>query len=150
MPSAYLRAGVGPLRAQLAGLHLGIAAVAFIRPNLIELIGSYNLFAQIGTTGEWGMVALLIGLGLLLLPRASPLLILWQTGSSIFFSLFAILVTGASGLTWGTIIYGGLAIGSAVVAYITADGWFAATQVPQRFRVWLGRAGERLKRGRRG
>ncbi|MGY2897212.1 hypothetical protein [Deinococcus sp. UYEF24] len=142
-----LRAGIGPLRLQLAGLHLGIAVVAFIRPNLIELIPSYRLFAQIGTTGEWGMAALLIGGGLLLLPRASPLLILWQAASSMLFSLFAILVTGNSGLTWGTVVYGGLAVGSAIVAYITADGWFAQTRIPQRFRAWLG---GRLKRGHRG
>lgn len=145
-----VRAGIGPLRLQLACLHLGIAAVSFIRPNLINLIPGYRLFGEIATTTEWGLAALLIGLGLLFLPRASVLLILWQTASSILFSLFAILVTGVNGLTWGTVIYGGLAMGSAVVAYITADGWFARTQIPQRFRAWLRRVGQRLKRGRHG
>ena len=150
MTRVDVRASIGPLRLQLASLHLVLAVVSFIRPNLIELIPSYRLFGTIATTGQWGLAALLIGLGLLFLPRASPLLIIWQTASSILFSLFAILVTGANGLTWGTVIYGGLAMGSAVVAYITADGWFARTQIPQRFRAWLGRVGQRLKRGRRG
>jgi hypothetical protein len=129
----------GELQRFLALLHLGIAWSTHHRPNMTELVPAYWQFNQIASTPQWGWTALAIGLGLLLLPRANPLLIVWQTFSAIFFFLFALLVTGGNGLTFGTVIYGGLTLASARVAYRTAVIHFAHTRSPERLRAWLHR-----------
>ncbi|GGR18995.1 hypothetical protein [Deinococcus ruber] len=141
-----IRNSIGLLRLVLALLHLGMSVVLFIRPHMVELIKGYARFGDIAPTTEWGWYTLIVGLGLLLLPRASPLLILWQAASATLFALFAILATAVVGLNWGTVVYGGLSLASALVAYITADGWFIQTQLPQRFRAWL----RRTRRSRHG
>lgn len=124
----------------LASLHLGVAAVSFIRPHMIELVAGYAGFRAIGETVNWGVFALIIGMGLLLIPRGQPLLILWQFASATFFLLFTILVTnGPTGLTWGSIVYGLLAFWSGVLTYLTADDWFRDNRWPYRLRVWLAR-----------
>lgn len=135
---------MGALRMALSSLHLGVAAVSFIRPPMVELIPGYAGFAAITNTTMWGVIALTIGLGLLLIPRGQPLLILWQTGSATFFILFAILVTaGPTGLTWGSVVYGLLGLWSAALSFATADDWFRDNRWPQRLRAWMGRIWER-------
>ncbi|WP_019584654.1 hypothetical protein [Deinococcus apachensis] len=132
------RRGVSASRTGLGGLHLGVAIVSFLRPNLALIVPSYAGFHAIMPTIFWGVTALTIALGLLLIPRGKPLLILWQFASAVFFILFSILVTqGPYGLTWGSVVYGGLGLWSCVLAYYTADDWFWHNRWPQRFRVWL-------------
>lgn len=141
------RHGLGAARAGLAGLHLLLAWVSFIRPHMTEIIPGYVAFGAIADTRSWGTMALVIGLGLLLIRQGQPLLILWQFASAAFFALFSILVTqGPYELTWGSAIYGGLAFWSVLLAYVTADDWFYQTRWPQRFRAWLRRRRERRER----
>jgi hypothetical protein len=131
---------ISMLRLLLACLHIGMAVVSFLRPNMIELLKGYSKFGEIGNTTSWGFAAAIIGAGLLLIPRGQILLILWQAASAIFFCLFCLLVTsGPSGLNWGSVVYGGLGFASAGIAFLTADDVFQRTQWPQRFRVWLGK-----------
>ena len=134
----HLRAQ-GELQYFLALLHLGIAWSSHHRPNMTELVPAYWKFNEIASTAQWGWAALIIGAGLLLLPRANPFLIMWQAFSAIFFFLFALLVTGGNGLTFGTVIYVGLTLASTRVAYRTAVIYFAHTRSPERFRAWLHR-----------
>ncbi|WP_156039397.1 hypothetical protein [Deinococcus marmoris] len=131
-------AGGEPLRMALGSLHLGVSAIAFIRPNMVALVPGYFGFQAIASTLTWGVIALAIGLGLLLIPRGKPLLILWQFASATFFLLFAILITnGPAGLNWGSAVYGLLGLWSSGLAYVTADDWFHETRSPQHFRTWL-------------
>lgn len=142
-----LRSGVSALRLALASLHLVVAAISFIRPPMTEVVRGYARFHEIADTTTWGGWALAIGVGLLLIPRGQPLLIVWQFASAVFFALFALLVTaGPSGLNWGSGVYGGLSMWSMVLAFYTADDWFEATRWPQRLRARLGRARERRVR----
>ena len=130
--------GISPLRVALASLHLLVALISFHRPYLVELVAGYSGFREIASTPTWGAWALGIGLGLLLIPRGQPLLILWQFASAAFFLLFGLLVTnGPAGLNWGSGVYAGLGIWSAVLAYATADDWFRHNRWPQRLRAWL-------------
>ncbi len=130
---------IGVLRLMLAILHLEMSGVAFLRPHMVGLVADYHYFGSIATTTTWGVVMLIVGVGLLLLPRAGPLLILWQALSAIVFSLFTVLISSAVGLIWATAVYGTLALASGGVAYLTADLWFKRTQYPQKFRAWLNR-----------
>lgn len=132
--------GAGSLRLALSTLHLGVAAVSFIRPPMVDLVPGYAGFREIANTTTWGVFALIVGMGLLLIPRGKPLLILWQFASASFFLLFAILVTrGPTELTWGSVVYGLLGIWSAVLTYLTADDWFRDNRWPWRFKAWLAR-----------
>ncbi|EYB66927.1 hypothetical protein DEIPH_ctg062orf0002 [Deinococcus phoenicis] len=132
------RRSIGALRIALATLHLGVAFISFHRPHLVDLVEGYAGFREIAGTTTWGAWALGIGLGLLLIPRGQPLLILWQFASAAFFLLFGILVTnGPAALNWGSGVYGLLGVWSAVLAYATADDWFRMNRWPQRFRAWL-------------
>ena len=132
------RRGLSASRAGLACLHLGVSGVSLLRPHLTEIVPSYAAFNDLMPTPAWGALALTIGGGLLLIPRGKPWLILWQFASAAFFILFSILVTqGPYGLTWGSVVYGGLGVWSLVLAFFTFDDWFARKQWPQRTRVWL-------------
>jgi hypothetical protein len=139
-PGFNWRHSVNASRIMLAVMHLGIGWMSFYRPQLTSDVPGYAAFHAIAPTMVWGAWALIIGVGLMLLPRAHPLLILWQFGSATYFTLFALLVSdGPYGPTWGTIAYGVPAIWSVILAYLTTDGWLRRTQWPQRFRVWSAR-----------
>lgn len=137
-----VRASIGVLRFALAFLHLAMAAVGFHRPHLVELIPSYAGFAQIAPTSIWALSALVIGIGMLLIRRGSPLLVLWQFFSAGMFILFSILVTQRFGLTWGTVAY----MFPAILSYIVM--WFTVEEVAGRF-AWLKKAAIR-RAGRHG
>ena len=144
-----VKTNIGLLRLELACLHLAMSFVSFIRPNMVEIVPAYHRFGQIGSTTEWGWYTLFVGLGLLLLPRRSPFLILWQAASATLFALFSALVTRSYGFTWGTVVYAGLSLASGLVAYVTADLAFKESQFPQRSRVWLSHFLQRLRAWRR-
>lgn len=132
--------GISASRVGLACLHLGVAGVSFLRPNLTRIVPSYAAFQDVMPTVWWGAAALTIGLGLLLLPRGSLLLILWQAFSATLFTVFAIFVTqGPYGLTWGSVVYGGLAVWSVLLSYYTFDDWWWRTGLPKRLRAYLRR-----------
>lgn len=135
--SVDVKNSIGLLRLQLAIIHISMSAASFIRPHMIEIFPAYAKFGEIGGTLSWAWVMMAIGLGLLLLPRGTILLILWQAASAIMFCLFAILLTDGSGLTWGTMVYASLALTSVIVAYITADTLFGRNQLPQKVRALI-------------
>lgn len=135
---AFSQTGIGWLRLSFGVLHILMGLAAFFRPHMIELVKGYALLAQVASTVGWGYAMLVIGIGLLALPRASGVLILWQFLSASLFALFALLLTGGpTGFTWGSVVYGWLTLISGVMAYLTADQLFQTNGVPERLRHWL-------------
>lgn len=127
---------IGWLRVLLAVLHLSMAAISFLRPHMIEIVLAYKKFGTVAPTTSWGLVMLVIGLGLLFLPRASAVLILWQAASATLFALLTILVsTGPTALTWDSAVFTCLTVSSAAVAYVTADQLFQRNGAGQKLRA---------------
>ncbi len=119
------RGALKVLQFGLAFLHFLIAGIAFWRPAMNEIVPSYAAFAAVMPITAWGAWAGVIALGLAFLPRTSGWLIVWQFMSASIFAAFSYLVSGIYGVTWGTGIYGGVALLSYLAMYATAQDWLS-------------------------
>lgn len=117
------RASISALRLALSIFHISVAVLGFWRPHMTEFVKGYAAFQAIAPTTSWAFMALVIGLGLLFLRRGTVLLILWQFFSASLFTLFAILVSGVYGPTWGTVAYTFPAVLSFLVMYFTCEAF---------------------------
>lgn len=138
-----LRASIGVLRLAVGIFHMSIALLGFHRPGMVDFVPGYAGFSAIAPTSEWAWVALLIGFGVLFLPRGNLLLLIWQVLSLALFAVFAMLTSAVYGVIWGTLAYAFPAAISAIVMWFTAQDWverqpwFDAAQ--QRVRISRGR-----------
>jgi hypothetical protein len=139
------RKGMGILRFLLSLLHLLIAVLGFFRHNMTELVPGYRPFQEVFATDIWSTIALVIGLGLFLLPRGSLLLIFWQFLSATYFMAFCILVSGPYGVIWGTLGWGFPSAQSFIVMYFSAQDW---AESHNWFHVTKDKVQMRLEKGR--
>jgi hypothetical protein len=136
MNRSILQTGAGIMRWQLALMHTWIAWTSFHRPHLFTLVHAYGKFGTVMNEVSWGWVAAVIALGLIIMPRGSVALVLWQFASASMFALFAILVTGQVGENYGTGVYGLLCISSGVLAYLTIGQLLDARSWGHRLGEW--------------
>ena len=117
------------IRLMLAFFHLTVAAIAFWRHNMVDIIPAYASFALVGNTTSWGLVAMVIGVGLLRLNRGTLFLVVCQFASATYFANFAYLLSKTNGLTWGTAAYLFPAILSYIVMWNTLHEYFDKNKV---------------------
>ncbi len=139
------RKGMGILRFLLSLMHFAIALLGFYRHNMTEIVPGYKPFQEIFATDSWSSIALVIGLGLILLPRGSLLLILWQFLSATYFIAFCLFVSRPYGPIWGTLGWGFPATQSFIVMYFSAQDW---AESHDWFHIAKDRVQTRLERGR--
>lgn len=124
----------------LSRFHLGMAMIAFIRPNLAEeIMPSYRPMADIMPTVAWGCWALVAGLGLAVMRPGSLGRITAQIISAFLLTALSVLIAAGRGLNWGVWVYGLLALVSIELIHYTAEEWFESRPWYRRLCAKVGR-----------